>query len=526
MPKNSRELTATWPLVLFLLLPALTRAETAVQAWVQRYNGLGSSSDIASAVAVDGSNNVIVTGSAGGSGGGPDYLTIKYSSAGVPLWTNRYNGPGNSVDTTFAVVVDGSNNVIVTGYSTGNGTGYDYATIQYSSAGVPLWTNRYNGPGGGTDQATAVAVDGSNNVIVTGYSGSGSGADYLTIQYSSAGVPLWTNRYNGPGNNYDAATKIAVDGSNNLIVTGGSVGGGGGPDYLTIKYSSAGVPLWTNRYNGPGNSVDTGYAVAVDGSNNVIVTGYSDVNGYGTNYDYATIKYSSAGVPLWTNCYDGPGNGDDRAWALAVDRNNNIVVTGPSYASGSGDDYATIKYSSAGLGLWTNRYNGPENWHDFPYALVVDGNNNVIVTGGSAEDTNNDDFATIKYSSAGAPFWTNRYNGLGNDYDTARAMAVDRSNNVIVTGWSAGSGGDYDFATVKYVSVPSPVMTNLIGANGTFQMRVDEVLQPGTLVIEVSTNLTGWAPVFTNTTPTNVLFYTDPDASNAPTRFYRAFQFR
>ena len=47
----------------------------------------------------------------------------------------------------------------------------------------------------------------------------------------------------------------------------------------------------------------------------------------------------------------------------------------------------------------------------------------------------------------------------------------------------------------------------------------------GTLVIEASTNLAGWVPVFTNTTPTNVLFYTDPEAGNHLWRFYRAFQF-
>ena len=51
------------------------------------------------------------------------------------------------------------------------------------------------------------------------------------------------------------------------------------------------------------------------------------------------------------------------------------------------------------------------------------------------------------------------------------------------------------------------------------------MFQPGTLVIEAGTNLAGWAPVFTNTIPTNVLFYSDPDASNRPTRFCRAFQF-
>ena len=40
------------------------------------------------------------------------------------------------------------------------------------------------------------------------------------IKYSSAGLPLWTNRYNGPGNSYDGATAVAVDHSGNVIVGG------------------------------------------------------------------------------------------------------------------------------------------------------------------------------------------------------------------------------------------------------------------------------------------------------------------
>src|ERR1035441_5170126 len=153
MKTTLRKLTTAWPLVILLLLPALMRAETAVQAWVQRYNGTGNGSDQATAVAVDGSNNVIVTGYSEGGGGNYDYVTIKYSMVGVPLWTNRYNGL-NGTDEATAVAVDGSNNVIVTGWSD-TGFGEAYATIKYSSTGVPLWTNRY----GGTEDYSVKAGD-------------------------------------------------------------------------------------------------------------------------------------------------------------------------------------------------------------------------------------------------------------------------------------------------------------------------------------------------------------------------------
>ena len=193
---------------------------------------------------------------------------------------------------------------------------------------------------------TAVAVDDSGNVYVTGRSwGAFSLDDYATIAYSSAGVPLWTNRYNGPGNGIDQGAGLAVDANRNVYVTGVSDGSHGDRDYATIAYSSAGVPLWTNRYDGSAHGQDWATAIAMDGIGNIHVTGYSI--GCDGTYDYATIAYSTAGAPLWTNRYNGPTNGDDSAYALAVDGNGNIYVTGTSREGTAGWSFATVKYAPA-----------------------------------------------------------------------------------------------------------------------------------------------------------------------------------
>src|SRR5437773_2403908 len=315
------------------------------------------------------SNNLFLCAAALAVGILGETKALAQSAAG---WTNRYNGPGNGEDIAYRVAVDAGGNVIVTGSSRTSGGDNDYVTIKYSEAGLPLWTNRYNGPGNNADRAYRVAVDGNGNVFVTGFSYSGSSvssSDYATIAYSSEGVPLWTNRYNGPGHTDDEASAVAVDTNGNVFVTGYSGGSISSDDFATIAYSAAGVPLWTNRYNGPANGADYPNALAVDGSGNVIVAGYSYS---GANSDYATIKYSNAGAPWWTNRYNGPGNSRDFANAVAVDGNGNVFVTGDSTGSGSGYDQTTIKYSSAGVPLWTNRYNGPGNTNDFGTALAVD----------------------------------------------------------------------------------------------------------------------------------------------------------
>jgi hypothetical protein len=442
-----------WIVVLiFCALPAL--AEMIVDtSWVRWYNGSGNDDDYAYAIAIDGSGNVYVTGASIRSGLNDDYATIKYYPNGDTAWVRKYNGPAGG-DCPFAIAVDGSGNVYVTGASGGDGTGSDYATVKYYSTGDTAWVRRYDGPASQRDRACDIAVDNSGNVYVTGVSeGSGTGNDYVTIKYDPNGNELWVKRYNGLGNGSDEAEAMAVDDFGNVYVTGWSVGSETGYDYATIKYYPDGDTAWVRRYNGPGNGDDYAYAIAVDGSGNVYAAGYS--YGSGTRSDYATIKYDPNGNELWVERYNGPGNDWDWARAIALDDSGNACVTGLSLGSGTDFDYATIKYDPDGNELWARRYNGPANDADWAKAITVDDSRNVYVTGASLDVWTIYEvsvYVTIKYAPNGDELWVRRYNGPGHYYDEAVDIAVDNSNNVYVTGsiWIGDYVGAYDYATIKY----------------------------------------------------------------------------
>jgi uncharacterized delta-60 repeat protein len=431
--------------------------EPPAERWLACYNGLDNNSfDYSRALAIDNSGNVYVTGWSGPASPYSDYATIKYGPDGSQLWVARYRGPGNSYDSADAIAVDNSGNVYVTGISYGSGTGGDCVTIKYDPNGSQLWVNRYNGSGNGDDRAWALALDNSNNIYVTGNSvGSGTGYDCVTIKYDPNGSQLWVMRYNGPGNGFDIGRALAADDSGNVYVTGYSIGNGTNYDYATIKYDPNGSQLWVMRYNGPPNGVDQAYALALDDSGNVYVTGRS--RGSGTSDDdYATVKYSSGGTQLWAARYNGLADNNDWATALAVDNSGNAYVAGVTgYSTGGSTkfDYVTVKYSPDGNQLWTARYIASLNLYADPIiraVLAIDDSDNVYLAGNRYDSGTGYNWATIKYDPNGSQLWVMSYNGPANSSDEVYGLAVDNSGNVYVTGWSIGSGTHADYATIKY----------------------------------------------------------------------------
>ena len=442
-----KRLRNQYVLIFILLIPILLISQSilsqVIEDWVAIYNGPGNYEDEATAIVIDNSGNVYVTGYSSSTNTIPsnyDYATIKYNNSGVEQWVARYNGWDSGSDIANAIAVDSSGNVYVTGES--EDYAHDYATIKYNSSGVEQWVARYTGSGWNWDEANAIALDSSGNVYVTGFCYNyGTSRDYTTIKYDNAGVEQWVALYNGPiDHSNDWANAIALDSSGNIYVTGRSAVTGASfyySDYATIKYDNSGVEQWVATYNGPGNEDDEAYAIAVDSSDNIYVTGSS--YGSGTDYDYTTIKYNSSGVEQWVARYNGPENSGDGATAIVLDSSANVYVTGVSNGLGSSYDYVTIKYNNSGVEQWVATYNCPEDTSGGVNAIAIDNSGNVYING----YTNFIGGTTIKYNDSGIEQWEIKYSTIPN------AMTVDGSGNVYVTGYW-GSAYNHDYETIKY----------------------------------------------------------------------------
>ena len=359
------------------------------------------------------------------------------AAPGAQLWVSRFPGGGSELFNT-EVVSPGGSRVFITGADYGGRpAGDDIETVAYAAGtGRQLWAIRYNGPGNNDDQPSAIAVSPrGGTVFVTGSSGSGS--YYVTVAYAAAtGRQLWARRYHGPGNGLAGASAVAVSpGGGAVFVTGYSQRRGAGQvsDYATVAYAAAtGRQLWARSYSGPVPGLGDALSVAVSpGGRMVFVTGRVQGREAGFRYDYATVAYAAGtGRQLWARRYD-----DGIASSLAVSPGGTTVfVTGTTVGAGS----ATVAYAAAtGRQLWARR-DKPNTATSL--ALSPDGRT-VFVTG----DTRGyGGYAIIAYRSAtGRQLWASRYN---NGYEAESVAVSPDGTTVYVTGGSATA----DYATVAY----------------------------------------------------------------------------
>ena len=315
-------------------------------------------------IAVDGSGNVYTIGSVAGVSG---MLITKHNSFGTNIWKKTLGGVSNNY-TGFGIAVDSSGNVYVTG-EVSQGGEYLVFVAKYTSIGGLSW-QRTLGAGAGED----IAVDGLGNVYISGYSDAGG---LLVAKYSSGGTLSWQN--NSP-DNINIGYGIAVDSSNNVYVTGTIDFVGSVSNIFVAKYNGAtGANVWQRTLRSSNSTIDDGgLAIAVDGSGNVYITGYTNSSGAGS-YDILIAKYDTDGLFKWQRTLGS--NSDDRGYGIAVDSSNNVYVTGSnSYLSSS---MVIAKYDTFGTNLWKRNLSFAEV--SLKNNIAVDSFGRVHVTGGNID---------------------------------------------------------------------------------------------------------------------------------------------
>ncbi|MFH1226477.1 MAG: SBBP repeat-containing protein, partial [Planctomycetota bacterium] len=391
----------------------------------------------------------------------------------------KQDGSSSSLDMAAAIAVDLSGNSYSVGYTFGdlNGAnvgGTDLFLVKYDSKGNRKWTRQL-----GTieyDFAQGVAVDTSGNIYVAGYTygdldgtnaGTGTGtSDLFLVKYDSAGAKQWTRQLGTTEDEY--AYGVAVDAAGNIYAAGATYGNldganAGEMDLFTVKYDPDGNWQWTKQL---GTSVsEEAYSIAVDGSGNSYIAGYTygELDGVNAgNADLFVAKYDSNGNWKWTRQL-GTAT-DDYAKGVAVDTAGNIYAAGATYGSldgaNAGDsDIFVVKYNSAGVQQWVRQF-GTSTTEE-ANGIAVDGSGNSYVAGytyggfdgwANAGDA---DIFVVKYDANGVKQpWTKQVGT--STTDMANGVAVDMSGTIYMAGYTGGAldghnyYGDSDFFVAKW----------------------------------------------------------------------------
>jgi uncharacterized delta-60 repeat protein/uncharacterized repeat protein (TIGR01451 family) len=286
----------------------------------------GGANNSAYAVAMSGTN-IIVAGTENVSGN-LDFMVARYTTAGVldptfgtlGVTTLGFSG-GN--DVARAVAIDGTGNIVLGGYAN-NGSDDDFAVARFTPAGV-LDTTFVAGAGkaavnifspGSADQAFALVIVGSTIVLAgSAFNPSTNNKDFALVRYNNAGAlgGIVTTDF---GNSPDVAQALAVQSNNKVVAAGFSRYSASSDDFALARYNTDGTldtTFGAADPNSPGNKTgkltmrisnadERAYGVAQEFDGKLVAAGFATTaNSNPVAHDFALARFNADGTLDSTN---------------------------------------------------------------------------------------------------------------------------------------------------------------------------------------------------------------------------------
>jgi hypothetical protein len=337
-------------------------------------------------VGTDAQGNIYVAGATFGNlaaqkeGISSDIFIAKLTPAGQTLWTRQFGSPTvptiDNINTPFALDVDASGSVFVTGVSTRSDgptvidVTDDFWVTKYDTNGARQWFTEYGTPAlpnslDDFDEPYAVTVSNDGSVYAAGWTfgnfgGTNQGAyDVVISKLNPQGQVQWVKQLGT--SDYEWIWGLDTDSQGNVYAGGwtlGSLGGAnaGSYDAFITKYNSSGDRLWTRQLGSTGD--DQLFALEVSANNQIFVAGYTDGNLGGTNagnYDVWAASYDINGNRSWLRQFGTPEL--DQANAISADNQGNVFISGITQGSlggsnaGSFDSYVAKLNAATGATL-------------------------------------------------------------------------------------------------------------------------------------------------------------------------------
>lgn len=319
----------------------------------------------------------------------------------------------------------------------------------------------------------SVATDSQNNVYATG---SGDG-DVLFLKYNSQGALVFQRKLSFGSENL-TGYGIAVDLTDNVIVVGAYNPSVGDDSGFVVKYSSDGDVVWQRQFGGV-RDVQF-YGVAADSAGNINIVG--DCEGA------QILQYNSSGTLQWQRRL---GGGNTEFAGVAVDSSDNILAVGFTFESGQGGaDAFLVKYSP--LGVISSQHTFGDSNNNYTGALAVASDGHVYLVGYNGDT----EVFIDKVDSSGALVWSKQISiPLTASNDPQRyGVAVDSSDNPYLMYPYTTQPSDSDkfvvaklntsgvvqWATMVFVSSGANFVTMYSNAHGLALDSEDDVSVVGT----------------------------------------------